>query len=221
MVSFYDFDQDHADGERAFLRESLTVVDFTSMYISPTTSLEFIFSHDLEHVVHGHASVMSEVLDPGGALHADYRGGIIPISTFDFWDWSQDRRLSIHRPHGWQQGSWPPTNASVHDAKYVSRMEGQYTYSASAGQEYNGPYIVSEARTRTLFMHGVAMRSTEQGLGSPAFPKYAWIGCQDDCQSGQTPAQETCNMATYTCGGGNGGGWTGHAGCRRRTCTAM
>jgi hypothetical protein len=206
MISFYDFDQDHADHGRAFVRESLYVADFTSMYISPNTSLEFNFSHDIWQKVHEYPSVAAS-LQPGGSLHADYRGGILPMTTFDSWDWSQDRRLSIHRPIGWQKGAWPPTNASEHNADFIAGMEAMYAYNATMGQNYSGPYIVSEAQRRTLYMNGVLMRSTEQGEGAPAFPKHSWIGCQGDCQSGRTPDQAVCNMATYTCSGN--GGWGG------------
>merc|ERR1719478_772600 len=48
MISFYDFDQDHADGAKAYLRESMYVTNFTSMFLSAETSLEMDFSPDIE-----------------------------------------------------------------------------------------------------------------------------------------------------------------------------
>ena len=215
MISFYDFDQDHADGANAYLRESMYVTNFTSMFLTRDTSLTYEFASDIEERLQtanpGLAATANTVFTSGSLSHM-YRGGYIPVTTFDEWDWSQDRRLSVHRPRGWDVGSWPPTNSAGYDATFMTAMHNMYDYSQTGGGSYNGPYTVSEARASQVFSSGVILRSTEQGTGPPMFPKSSWMACQGDCASGNTPAGTPCNMQTYTCNS-NWNGVASHGAC--------
>jgi hypothetical protein len=288
MITFYDFDQDHADGGKAYLRESFYVNDFESLLVSDDTSLEKLFTSDIAELVRstppipptdlcattyttiprgvgafesletGYAfgqqtnlNCMLDVLErntlflppesggtcgttanPAGPNNIGcYMGGLIRIATFRQWDWTQDRRLAVHRPRGWVPGAWPPTEKggarATNDpnwANYVTALEAMYGYTAdtnggqtcsrygspgrcfqqnapSTNPSQDGPYFTSEASLGTDFVQGVILRSTEQGTGPPRFPKAGWIGCQDSCSSGLTPAGVVCSMGTYTCNG--------------------
>ena len=125
LIAFYDFDQDHADHDRAFVRESMLVTDFAAMFITNSSEIEYNFS-----------SAVEQSLGPGGANYMappeDYNAfmrylvsagiaeenntGIIPITTFVDWPWSEDRRTSVQRPRGFPapancdggKASWPP-----------------------------------------------------------------------------------------------------------------
>ena len=43
-VSFFDFDQDYADGDKAYVRESLIIADWATCFVENTTQLEMAFT---------------------------------------------------------------------------------------------------------------------------------------------------------------------------------
>ena len=47
FIVFYDFDQDHADGNRSFVREALIITGFDVMFVNKNTSLEYTFSNSI------------------------------------------------------------------------------------------------------------------------------------------------------------------------------
>ena len=49
MITFYDFDQDHADGAKGYIRETMYVTNFTTMFLSADTSVQKNFSIDIEN----------------------------------------------------------------------------------------------------------------------------------------------------------------------------
>ena len=214
MITFYDFDQDHADGPKGYIRETMYVTNFTTMFLSSGTSLEKNFSIDIENGLDTTFATDPRlpIFKNGLRGSSQWRGGFIPVTTFDNWDWSEDRRLAIHRPRGWGS-NWPPTNpasSSDYDAGFITAMQAMYDYTEASGGAYNGPYTVSSATAQVQYSDGVILRSTEQGTGPPMFPKSSWLGCQDACASGMTPqAGQTCDMGSYTCH--NSGGWNGVA----------
>lgn len=223
MISFYDFDQDHADGAKGYLRESMYVTNFTSLFLSDDTSLEYEFSPSIAAKMSAYNPALYATFlqaltnpQPGGLDYSDqYRGGIIPMRTFTDWPWDEDRRLAIHTPAGWDRGiqrggsqprpEWPPTDPNRIEGGATGAQMQQlfnmydYTSASIATNLYNGPYRVSDAVATNVFSSGVIMRSTEQGTGPPLFPKTAWLGCQGDCMDGMTPGNEVCNTKTITC----------------------
>ncbi|MDC0525463.1 hypothetical protein OAO87_00595, partial [bacterium] len=229
LYSFYDFDQDHADGERAYLRESMYVTNFTSLLISKSTSLEYYFSNGLITTSGADAAMalfndairpaslpgFTASVNPGeGPFYSGYRGGVLPVTTFEQWPWAEDRRLAVHRPRGWERDTWPPmATPPGYSSSWMAAMQEMYDYTALGGQaKYgeggNGGYTVSAAGTKTVYTSGVILRSTEQGTGPPEYPKVAWIGCQDACQHGTTDGTidgEVCNQKTMQCF--DTGGW--------------
>ena len=212
MITFYDFDQDHADNDRAYLRESMYITNFTTLFLSTDTSLEYEFSPDIAARMEANnptdyaffmgalAGTLPAQLGPD--LSDAYRGGVIPMRTIDHWDWDEDRRTVIHRPAGWEPSSWPPMDTSRVDSAYLTQMQGMFSYTGSPGGTYptNAEYPVSGASMKNVYSSGVIIRSTQQGTGPPQFPKTSWLGCQGSCANGLTPAGVACNIETLTCG---------------------
>ena len=105
MISFYDFDQDHADGDRGYVRESMYVTNFTSIFLAPNTSLEAEFSPDIEARAaaasptnwrffkhyYGIERDPSQFLLPFAAKADEYAGGMIRVRTITDWPWTEDR----------------------------------------------------------------------------------------------------------------------------------
>jgi len=122
LMAFYDFDQDHADYERAYIRESMMVTDFDALVVSATTELELNFSTGFEAVMTSTPASASQYnLYRNALINQDdgsgplWGNGLLPMTTFVDWPWTEDRRAVVNRPRGFPGpgscgglASWPP-----------------------------------------------------------------------------------------------------------------
>ena len=228
MVSFYDFDQDFADGANAYIRESMTITNFTAMLYTSTTELEVNFSTTVETNLRAqYGDSVIDAITSGLQTSGQYHGGLLPVETFVKWPATEDRRLALVRPRGWAPGTWPPTNPNALGATdatenqmYINAVGAMYDFVPDASKTFEqivhpnfptltpGAYFVTNptgggdgAELGRAYSSGVIVRSTSEGIGPPKYPKLSWIGCQGDCADGLTPSGAVCNMDTYTCGG--------------------
>ena len=76
-ISVFDFDQDFADGSKAYIRESLLVADWTTAFVSNTTQVETTFA---EVPVHTVTSLDPSSREPNG-WGIDMKRGVTIRST--------------------------------------------------------------------------------------------------------------------------------------------
>jgi hypothetical protein len=150
MITFFDFDQEHADGAKGYAREFMFATNFEALILDNDPSLEVMFSSDMAARIRAENDLqLTSSLSflegsplfqrPACSLGSNgcYDGGLIRILSFTEWDWNQDRRLALHRPRGWAPRAWPPTQKGGVLAQndpnwraYVSALEQMYGYTA-------------------------------------------------------------------------------------------
>ena len=108
-VSFFDFDQDWADGDKAYVRESLLISDWTTMFVTNSTQLEMRFSTAEKErwavpmrVVTSFDATTHEptrfalVLKPGVALRSSQHGTGPPAAVK--YEWESCQGACLQRP---------------------------------------------------------------------------------------------------------------------------
>lgn len=159
LITFFDFDQDYADGSRAFVRETVIVYDFVSMFVVGDPELEYVFSQE------------SFALYPQISL---LLGGV-PVRTVTDFDSNNEPVYGTMEKHGavvrsTREGVGPPQPV-------------KYTWERCMGFCSDPRYTCSASRVPAPNRLDIYNTYCEQGQAcGPNFnlqpsPLWTWTGC--------------------------------------------